>query len=470
MIKRLNIVFIFLLMVPAKLFAQKSADDSLKEPLKQVLTEIEARFHVQIKYDESLVKGKIVTFAKWRFRPDADKTLNNILTPLDISFPKTGNVYKLRKFDYPRWTVEDGRQQLDYLSSLYNDVASFEKRKQAIRECVYSTLGLSPLPAKPNSKPIVTHIRQMDGYTIENVAIETLPGLYVCGSLYRPAKSKGKIPVVIAPNGHFQSGRYNKDQQKLCATLARMGAMALSYDLFAWGESTLQFKFEDHNRSLAMSIQALNGIRMIDFLLAQKNADPARLGITGASGGGSQTILLSALDDRIKASAPVVMLSCYFYGGSLSESGMPIHLCEGGTDNPELAALFAPKPQLVVSDGKDWTEHVPEIEFPYLQKVYGYYGKRDAVTNVHLANEGHDYGISKRKAVYQFMAKNLGLDLKAVQDENGNIDESKSTVENEQALYVFGDKGERLPGNAIHGFENMEQVFNQATSGNKQHN
>lgn len=453
-----------LLMLSAKSFAQVSADDSLKEPLKQVLTEIEARFRVKIQYDESLVKGRVVTFAKWRFRPDVDKTMDNVLKPLDISFPKTGNVYKLRKFDFPRWTVEDGKQQLDYLASLYNDVPGFEKRKYAIRACMYSALRLSPLPAKPKSKPIITNRRQMDGYTIENVAIETLPGLYVCGSLYRPLKSKGKIPVVISPNGHFQAGRYNKDQQKLCATLARMGAMAFSYDLFGWGESMLQFKFEDHNHSLAMSIQALNGLRIIDYLLAQKDADPDRLGITGASGGGSQTMLLSALDDRIKVSVPVVMLSCYFYGGSLSESGMPVHLCEGGTDNPELAAMFAPKPQLVVSDGKDWTEHVPEIEFPYLQKVYSYYGKKDNVQNVHLAKEGHDYGISKRKAMYQFMAEHLGLSIKNIKDANGNIDESKSTVEQERALYVFGDKGERLPANAIHGFDQMVKVFDQVTT------
>ncbi|MBW4889030.1 acetylxylan esterase [Mucilaginibacter sp. HMF5004] len=464
MIRKVNTCLFLLLMVSVRLFAQHNAEDSLKEPLKQVLTEVAARFHVQIKYDESLVKDKFVTFAKWRFRPDVDKTLNNILTPLDISFPKTAGVYKLRKFDYPRWTVEDGKEQLDYLSSLYTDVASFEKRKAAIRACMYSTLGLSPMPAKPDSKAIITNIRQMDGYTIENIAIETLPGLYVTGSLYKPVKIKGKIPVILSPNGHFQNGRYNKDQQKLCATFARMGAMAMSYDLFGWGESMLQFKFEDHNRSLAMTLQALNGLRLIDFLLSQKEADPNRLAITGASGGGSQTMLLSALDDRIKVSAPVVMLSCYFYGGSLSESGMPIHLCEGGTNNPELAAMFAPKPQLVVSDGKDWTEHVPEIEFPYLQKVYGYYGKKDAVINVHFANEGHDYGISKRKAVYTFMAKNLGLDIKTISDATGNIDESKSAVEDEKALYVFGDKGEHLPANAIHGFDNMLKVFDKVVS------
>jgi len=463
MIKRALSVLCFLL-IASSLSAQQSADDSLKKPLKQVLTEIQARFHVQIKYDESLVKNEVISFADWRIRPaNVDKTLNNILTPLDISYTLVGGIYRLRKFDYPRWSVEDGKEQLNYLSSLYSDRASWEKRKAELRACMYSALLLSPLPAKPNSKPIITSVRQMDGYTIENVAIETLPGLYVCGSLYHPTKSNSKIPVIISPNGHFEHGRYNKDQQKLCATFARMGAMAFSYDLFAWGESLLQFKDADHNHSLAMSIQALNSIRILDFLLAQKDADPERVAITGASGGGSQTMLLSALDDRLKVSAPVVMLSSAFYGGSHSESGMPVHLCGGGTDNPEIAAMFAPKPQLVVSDGKDWTVNVPEIEFPYLQRIYGFYGKKDMVTNVHLPTEGHDYGINKRKAVYAFMAKYLKLDIKTIQGVDGEIDESKSIVEPEKNLYVFGDKGERLPTNAIHGFDEMVKVFNKAT-------
>ena len=461
--KTIKLTFAVLLMLSARGFAQ-SVDDSLKVPLKDVLVQIMTRFHVQIKFDENLVKNQVVTFAEWRLRPNLEKSLNNILTPLDISFTKTGNVYTLRKFDYPRWSVEDGKEQLDYLSSLYTDTATWQKRKAALRSCMYSALQLSPLPAKPASKPIFTAIRQMDGYTIQNVAIETLPGLYVCGSIYRPANIKGKIPAIIAPNGHFQSGRYNKDQQKLCATIARMGAIALSYDIFAWGESALQFKPDDHNRSLAMSIQALNGIRLIDLLLSLKEVDKARLGITGASGGGSQTMLLSALDDRIAVSAPVVMLSCYFYGGSHSESGMPVHLCVGGTDNPEIAAMFAPKPQLVVSDGKDWTAHVPEIEFPYLQKVYGYYHKADAVTNVHLPLEGHDFGPNKREAVYRFLAQSLGLNIKAIENEAGNIDETKSVVENEPQLYVFGDKGERLPANAIKSFEALQKVFNSAKS------
>lgn len=258
--------------------------------------------------------------------------------------------------------------------------------------------------------------------------------------------------MILNPDGHWEKQRYRPDCQYRCATLARMGAITFSYDLFAWGESLLQFKTEDHRRSLAMTVQVLGSFRILDYLLSLKEADHSRVAITGGSGGGSHTVLMTALDDRIKVSAPVVSLSSYFYGGCPCESGMPIHQCGERTDNVEIAAMAAPRPQLVVSDGKDWTDRMPEHDFPYLQKMYGYYGKTAQVENVHLPEEGHDFGISKRKAVYQFMTKYLGLDA-------GKIDESKCTIEPETALYVFGEKGERLPANAIKGFAALEALF-----------
>jgi hypothetical protein len=270
---------------------------------------------------------------------------------------------------------------------------------------------------------------------------------------------KGKVPVILSPDGHFTNGRFRADAQYRCATLARMGAIVFSYDLFAWGESLFQFAAEDHRRSLAMTIQALNSMRILDYLCSLKEADTSRVGMTGGSGGGSQTMLITALDERIKVSAPVVMLSCYFSGGCPCESGMPIHLCEGSTNNAELAAMAAPRPQLIVSDGKDWTDHVPEIEFPYLQKIYGYYGKESSVQNVHIPEEGHDYGLSKRIALYEFMARQLKLNIDAVKDSSGKIDESKCTIEEEGAMYVFGKDGKRLPAHALKSFTGLEQLF-----------
>ncbi|HKZ68378.1 MAG TPA: sugar phosphate isomerase/epimerase family protein, partial [Chitinophagaceae bacterium] len=311
----------------------------------------------------------------------------------------------------------------------------------------------------PNSKPIITSQRKFDGYTVENIALEILPGLWINGSLYKPAKYRGKIPVILNPDGHWEKQRYRPDCQYRCAALAKMGAMTFSYDLFAWGESLLQFKSEDHRRSLAMTIQALGGIRILDYLLSLKDADTNRVAITGGSGGGSHTVLMTAIDDRVKVSAPVVSLSSYFYGGCPCESGMDIHSCGSRTNNVEIAAMAAPRPQLIVSDGGDRTDKMPEHDFPYLQKMYSWYDKKENVSNVHLPEEKHDFGINKRIAVYEFMSKHLGLNLKAIQNAGGKIDESTITVEPESALYVFGEKGEKLPAHAIKGFENLEKVF-----------
>ncbi len=440
--------------------AQPNTDNQYSKPLKEVLNDIQKKYAVAIKYDEKMVAGKMVTYADWKYRPDAEKTLEAVLMPLSLKLKKEGDKkYKLSEYEYYRWAPAEGWAELDRIAAQYKTVEEWEKRKAELKPCIKEALQLTHLPALPKSTPIKTAVRKFDGYTVENIAIEILPGVWINGSLYKPAKYKGKIPVILNPDGHWEKQRYRADCQYRCAAIAKMGSMAFSYDLFAWGESMLQFKYEDHRRSLSMTIQALGSIRILDYLLAQKDADINRVAITGGSGAGSHSVLMTALDDRIKVSAPVVAISSYFYGGCPCESGMDIHSCGGRTDNVEIAAMAAPRPQLLISDGGDWTDKMPEHDFPYLQKMYSWYGKKDDVQNVHLPNDKHDFGITKRTPLYQFMAKYLNLNIKAIQNDSAKIDESKITIEPEQAMYVFGDKGEKLPAHAVHGFDNLEKLF-----------
>jgi dienelactone hydrolase len=442
--------------------AQLNTENNYKKPLKEVLNDIQKRYGVQIKYDEKLVAGKFVNYAEWRYRTGVEVTLDNVLSPLDMVAKKEEDkVYKIGNYEYYRWNVQDGWAELDRIASQYKNLEEWKERKAALKACFLETAQLSPLPKSPGTAPVRANFRKMNGYTIENLAIEILPGVWVNGSLYKPEKYKGKIPVVLHPQGHWDKHRYRPDCQYTSAAIAKMGAMIFNYDMFAWGESMLQFKYEDHRHSLALTMQLLAGTRILDYLLSQKDADTSRVAIVGGSGGGTQTVYMTAIDDRIKVSAPVVMLSSYFYGGCPCESGANVHGCVGRTDHVELAAMATPKPQLVVSDGGDWTDRMPEHDFLYLKKMYSWYGKPGNVINVHLPDDKHDFGFNKRKAVYEFFAKHLGLNLRTIQaaDGRGRIVDTTITLETENAFYVFGDKGEKLPPHAVKGFENLEKLF-----------
>ncbi|MCA1744875.1 MAG: hypothetical protein LC643_04050, partial [Bacteroidales bacterium] len=392
-------------------FLAQTVDERYRLPLTEVLTEFEARYGMRISVSGQLIKDLELDFALWRFRPDPEVTLRNILGPFDLSFEQRGDSsYRITPFAYHKLLPSEGATLLAHLSERYQNAVEWEKRKSELQHCLREALNLENLPEWEASRALVTKVRKYKDYTVENVALETLPGVYVFGSVYTPRRIKGKVPVIVSPNGHFSNGRYNKDIQARCATLARMGAIVMNYDLFAWGESALQFEATSHRTSLAQVMQTMNGFRVLDYLLTLPQADPERVGITGGSGGGSQTMLLTALDDRYSVSVPAVMLSAYFFGGCPCESGRPIHLCGQGTSNAEITALFAPRPQLIISDGGDWTAHVPVQEFPFVERIYRFYDAPPQVLqNAHFAEEGHNYGPSKRYAMYDFMQEWLGL-------------------------------------------------------------
>ena len=403
-------------------------EDKFTRPLGDVLNDVSKRFNVKLKYNVDTT-GLKLAYADFRIRPySIEETLNNILAPFDFKPVKQNDrYYKIKPYEYPRRQSDDGVKLINWLSSLYNDRSSWEARKDSLRSEVRQLLGIDQLlPLCAQEAPRYTKIRKFDGYSVQNFCLKTVNGHTVCGSIYAPL-SKGKHPLIICPNGHFTNGRYGTVQQQRLGTLARMGAVCVDYDLWGWGESADEVGKEAHQTAEAHVMQALNGIRILDWMIQRKDVDTQRVGVNGGSGGGTQTVLLTVLDDRYTAANPVVSMSSWFDGGCPCESGMPIQLAGGGTCNAELAAMFAPRPMMVVSDGGDWTSTTPEVEFPYLQRIYGFYNAQDKVSNIHLPKERHDFGPNKRNAVYRFFIDTFGLD-------ESKLDESKVTIEPEEAL------------------------------------
>ena len=403
-------------------------EDKYTRPLGDVLNDVAKRFKVKLKYNVDTT-GLKLSYADFRIRPySIEETLNNILSPFDFKPVKQNDkYYKIKPYEYPRRQPEDGKKLMEYLSTLYHDKASWEARRHLLKHEVRQRLGIDPLLAQCSTEaPTYSKVRRFDGYTVQNFRLKTVNGHTVCGSVYAPT-GKGKHPLIICPNGHFANGRYGKVQQLRLATLARMGAICVDYDLWGWGESADEVGKEAHQTAEAHVMQALNGIVIRNHMIKRKDVDTLRIGVNGGSGGGTQVVLLTVLDDRYTAANPVVSMSSWFDGGCPCESGMPIQLSGGGTCNPELAAMFAPKPMMVVSDGGDWTSTTPELEYPYLQRIYGFYNATDKVSNIHLPNERHDFGDNKRNAVYRFFIDTFGLN-------ESKLDESKVTIEEESAL------------------------------------
>lgn len=338
------------------------------------------------------------------------------------------------------YTEKEGAEKLSRVQKSIHSLQDWQQHADSIRTQIRKGMELAKFPARNPLNAKFRNKKILNGYSVEAVAFESLPGFFVTGNLYRPlGKAANKsLAVILCPHGHWDQpedyGRFRNDMQSRCAAFARMGALVFSIDMVGYGESNQL----EHEYSKSLIFQTWNSIRAIDFLLTFPEADPNRVGVTGASGGGTQTFLVTALDERVKVSVPVVMVSAHFFGGCVCESGMPIHRTGNKVfSNTEIACLAAPRPLLMVSDGDDWTKNNPMVELPFAKSIYKLYGKESLVENAHFQDEKHDYGKSKRLAVYDFLARNLGLKIGNIKDNTGKVDEGFVTFVSRKEMEYF---------------------------------
>ncbi|VTS02047.1 alpha/beta hydrolase family protein [Gemmata obscuriglobus] len=312
---------------------------------------------------------------------------------------------------------------------------AWEARRKQLREQLLVATGLWPLPEKTPLNAVVHGKIDRGEYTIEKVYFASTPGHYVCGNLYRPAngKSDEKRPGVLFAHGHWADGRFHDAGEKaakasvdgggepdldrgrffmqaLPATLAKLGFVVFQYDMLGYADSTAiphGAGFRDAEAELRlqsqMGLQTWNSVRALDFLAALPDVDPRRLGMTGASGGGTQTFMLGAIDDRLACAFPAVMVSTAMQGGCVCEN---CSLLRVNTGNVEIAALFAPKP-MAFSCANDWTKDFVRKGYPELERLYKLYDAADRVDAKEWLRYGHQYNVHAREFMYFWMRNYL---------------------------------------------------------------
>jgi hypothetical protein len=335
--------------------------------------------------------------------------------------------------------------------------AAWEARAKDIREQILVSCGLSPLPEKSPLKATVFGKVEREGYSIEKVHLHPYPGFYLAGNLYRPlGKGAGPFPAVLNPHGHWDTGRLADEENgsipARCIGFARMGMIAFSYDMVGYNDTRFADWPEggDGHRSYGsrpedqlwginpMGLQLWNSIRALDFLESLPDVDRKRLACAGESGGATQTFMLGAVDSRLAAQVPVVMVSHSMQGGCICENAPGLRV---NYSNMEIAAAAAPRPQLLVGATGDWTKTTIEVEGPAVAGIYKLFGAEERLK--YLCFEApHNYNRASREAVYDWLGHRLLEHPEAV-----SFKEAPYTKEPDGALRVF--PGGKLPADAL---------------------
>lgn len=356
-------------------------------------------------------------YHQWRYFTDAPNSLYRILT---------GEAFEL-------------------LESRASKIAQIKtkdellKRQSELRHTVWEILG--PFREKTPLNAKITGIVKKNGYSIENLIYESLPGFYVTASLFIPDNVKKPAPAILFCSGH-STGVYRLPSYQLpLLNLVKKGFIVLAFDPIGQGErlqyfdpvkgeSTIGSSTREHSYP---SIQVYltgksvaryfiwDGIRGIDYLVSRKEVDPNRIGVQGLSGGGTQTAYISALDERVAASAPAGYITSYkrlmeSVGVQDGEQNF-YHGISSGIDHPDFIEIRAPKPTLIMATTNDFFNIQGAREtFKEAKKVYELFGKPD---NIEITEDdfGHGYTKKNREAMYAFFQKHLLLPGSAIEEE-----------------------------------------------------
>jgi dienelactone hydrolase len=331
---------------------------------------------------------------------------------------------------------------------------AWAQRAERVRRQILVATGLWPMPTPTPAQAVVHGLVDRGDYTVEKVYFQSFPGHYVTGNLYRPKGKSGRLPAVLCPHGHWPQGRFTdcgpvevrkqivrgeerfeaggrSPLQARCVQLARMGAIVFHYDMLGYADSVqisadLAHRFaagRPHMNTLqhwglfspqaelrlqsVMGIQTYNSVRALDWISSLPDVDPDRIGVTGASGGGTQTMILTAIDSRPKAAFPAVMVSTAMQGGCTCENCCLLRI---GTGNVEFAALTAPR-ALGMTGADDWTREIMTKGFPQLKQLYTMLGAGDKVMARGLVQFQHNYNYVSREVMYHWFNQHLEMGL-----------------------------------------------------------
>jgi len=336
-----------------------------------------------------------------------------------------------------------------FTARTYKTLAEWQARRAHLRKQILAAAGLLPMPPKNDLHPQIFGRIENKTYSIEKVLLETLPGYYLGGNLYRPLKPSpaGGFPAIASPHGHWNYGRLEHtvlaSVPARCINLAQQGYVVFCYDMVGYND-TIQTPHDFGNPVEQLwdfgplSLQLWNSIRVVDFLQSLPGVDASRIGATGASGGGTQTFLLAAVDDRIQFSAPVNMISAIMQGGGLCENAPNLRL---ETFNVEIGAMMAPRPMIMISATGDWTKNNATEEFPAVHAIYELYDKAANVEMMHQ-DAPHNYNQAAREAVYRFFGKHVLGETDAAKFKERGI-----RVEKLQDMLALHNR--KLPDNAL---------------------